>query len=75
MCEICRSYPHLPGCPNAPEPKAVYTCQCCKEGIFEDEEYVEVGDDYYHVECLQENMFFEDVLTILGYDVRRAYGD
>ena len=40
MCDLCLSFPHLPGCPNAPEPTPVHTCENCKRGIFP-------GDDFY----------------------------
>lgn len=34
MCEYCHTLPHLPGCPNEPDPKPVAYCDCCCEGIY-----------------------------------------
>ncbi len=37
MCEYCRSYPHLPGCPNEPEPSYEKECVCCGK-VFDEED-------------------------------------
>ena len=50
MCQYCLHNPCLPGCPNYEEPKAVYHCSICGQGIFEGEEYIENGGDYIHFE-------------------------
>ena len=43
MCEICRSTPCRPQCPNAEE-KAVKVCTGCGGDIY-------VGDTYYSIDC------------------------
>lgn len=62
MCSECYQTPCNPRCPNAPEPKAVYRCKYCETDIVEGDEYVEVDDDYYHYDCL------EDVAVGLLFD-------
>lgn len=73
MCMYCHSFPHLSGCPNEPEPKAVYTCSYCKEGILDGDECVEVDGCYYHVSCLSDEMTIYEVLNLFGceYEVAR----
>lgn len=43
LCDMCHSIPHLPGCPNAPEPKPVMQCAWCADDIF-------AGDYVYRIE-------------------------
>jgi len=75
MCEFCHSYPHLSGCPNAPEPKAIYTCKYCGEGIIEGDEYVEIDGDYYHADCLESEMPFDNLMELFGCCVQTAQED
>ena len=56
MCEYCHSYPHLPGCPNAPEPETVYTCKHCGADIVEGDEYWEIGDETYCEDCFYDGI-------------------
>ena len=44
MCEICRSFPCRPQCPNA-EPQQVYTCDMCDNPIYEGDTYYRLADD------------------------------
>lgn len=74
MCEYCHSYPHKAGCPNEPEPKEVYICKHCKEGIQEGEEFVRIGEDFYHLECL-EGLGIKEVLELAEIDVKTAEVD
>ncbi len=76
MCEYCHSFPHLPGCPNAPEPAAVYECEYCGRGIYPGDYYTKFyaprgGFDYYHWDCLLEMNPSElmDVLDIGNDDI------
>lgn len=39
MCAECHSWPHAPGCPNAPEPEAAYICGVCGEPVYEEVYY------------------------------------
>lgn len=67
MCQYCLHTPCLPGCPNYEEPKAVYHCSICKQGIFEGEEYIENGGDYVHFECIPDLKW---LLEWLGFDIK-----
>lgn len=40
MCEYCRSYPHLPGCPNFPERDFLRPCRLCGQ-ILDEEDLIE----------------------------------
>ena len=55
MCDICQHSPCLSRCPNAPEPEKVYQCEHCGEDIIEGEEYIEIYDNYYHLDCFVHN--------------------
>lgn len=52
MCEYCHSFPHLSGCPCAPDPKAVYKCAHCGAEIYEGDEYYEIDGIPYCENCL-----------------------
>ena len=52
MCQYCHTYPHLPGCPNAPEPESIGTCKWCKEDIVVGEKFAYINDDMYHADCI-----------------------
>lgn len=71
MCSICGHNPCLPGCPNAPEPKAVHRCSECGDGIYEGDRYLEVGGDFYCEYCL-DDMSKETLLDICGYEMKTA---
>lgn len=62
MCEICRQYPCHPRCPNAPEPPIFATCECCGDPIYEGDEYVDIGGDYYCTECAEDTYADEDAV-------------
>ena len=65
MCEICRSYPCHPRCPNYIPPKASHYCSICNEGIYDGEEYiVNYNDEYAHLDCLS---YGRDMAEFLGY--------
>ncbi len=51
MCEICRRNQCVSGCPNAPAPKAVYTCEYCGNNIVVGDDYYEYNGKYYHEDC------------------------
>lgn len=64
-CDYCHQIPHLPGCPNAPDPEPVKTCWKCGEGILEGEEYLETEKGPLCMGCL-EDMSVKDVVEICG---------
>jgi hypothetical protein len=71
MCEYCLSSIHGSGCPNAPEPPAIYTCSCCNEGITVGDEYAEIEGEYYHSECLS-CYTAKEILELVGIAVQEA---
>lgn len=70
-CEYCHTLPHLPGCPAAPEPRAVHRCKYCGDGIVEGEEFYDIDGVFYHVECLEE-MGVIKILRLLGIEMEEA---
>lgn len=44
MCAVCRKNPCDSRCPNAEEPSPVYTCEWCKEPIYEGDEYMDTPE-------------------------------
>lgn len=44
MCSICMQVPCHPRCPNAPEPEPIMRCAECGEGIYEGDDYYDIGD-------------------------------
>lgn len=71
MCSICRSYPCLSGCPNAPDPPSIGDCEYCREPIFVGDEYAEIDGEKYHKECLDE-FSTSDWLEKLGESIKEA---
>lgn len=53
MCEICKHFPCLSGCPNATLSK-VYICEKCHEPIVENEDCYEMGNEYFHENCFED---------------------
>ena len=73
MCEICLHTPHLPGCPEAPEPHSIGRCALCGDPIFVGEEYAE-GMDIYHPYCL-EDLSVDEWIKLAGMTVQTAGDD
>ena len=68
MCEICRSYPCHPRCPNYIPPKATHYCSICDEGIYNGEEYIENDfGEYAHWECVD---YGRDLDKFLRYEIK-----
>lgn len=53
MCEECRYTVCVSGCPNYSEPPVVCFCSECKEEIHEGDEYLDLGEDKYCMECVK----------------------
>lgn len=45
MCAVCRKNPCDSRCPNAEEPKSIYTCEWCEEPIYEGDKYMDSGEE------------------------------
>lgn len=70
MCDICRSNPCHPRCPNAEEKTTRYVCFCCGESILIGEEFLmsEAGNTV-HADCFG-GMDREDVFRFFGEEER-----
>lgn len=71
MCSMCLSTPCHPGCPNAPEPVAVYECCKCSEGIFDGDKYLDTSEGRICEGCLDE-MTVEELLELFGESLATA---
>ena len=65
MCSECLAFPHLPGCPNAPEPEPELACSECGEGIFAGDEFFDGINGPICSECLNDKTVAE-MLEIFG---------
>lgn len=54
MCEHCFNWPHLPGCPNAPEPPTVYVCSGCGNEIYDGEKVWHILGEQWCENCIYE---------------------
>lgn len=72
MCDICLRTPCHSGCPNAPEPTAIYTCDRCSEPILADDKYLEEPDGDYLCENCLDNMTTLELLSELGIEIQTA---
>ena len=72
-CEICGRIPHAPGCPNAPDPVPVLTCELCGEGIFDGDEYLDSEKGPVCMSCL-EDMTMRELLETAGETLSTAQG-
>ena len=73
MCEICRSYPCHPRCPNYIPPKASHYCSICEQGIYNGEDYIVNSDsDYAHFDCVS---YGSEMAEFLGYEIRTMEED
>lgn len=75
MCFECRQTPCHPRCPNAPLSRPRYTCDLCKEGIYDGEEYFEnENGDIAHWECITE-LTRKEFVEWMGYKVKTMKGE
>ena len=72
MCKICRQQPCASRCPNASEPKRIYTCDLCGNDIVEGEEYMEFNDKCYHFEDCAKEVALHLLTTECGATVEIA---
>ena len=71
MCMICHQTPCHPRCPNAPEPKWIYQCSKCGEGIFAGDKYIDTGTETICEWCA-EDMTVQEVLELFGEGYQTA---
>lgn len=53
MCDVCRSEPCHPMCPNASDPPAVYVCSGCGDSILDGDYYWDFFGEQYCEECIR----------------------
>ena len=51
-CEECGQNPHAAGCPNAPDPPAVFVCSGCGEDIHDGELYWDILGEQFCEYCI-----------------------
>lgn len=73
MCPICLKIPCNLRCPNAAEPKAIYQCSVCGEGIFQWQKYFETVEGYICDGCI-EDMSAKELMEKLGERMEVADG-
>ena len=69
MCSECGQTPCVTRCPNFEDKKIGY-CPFCNDEVLESEEYAEINDDIYHLECLA-NMDFKEVLKLMNIEINK----
>ena len=57
--------------PDPPERKPIYECKACKDGVCEDEDYIEYNDEIICYECLDQ-MTTSEILKTLNIQVHTA---
>lgn len=80
MCMYCGFTKCPSGCPNAPAPKRVAECHCCKHDILEGETVYEINGCLYHEDCVRDNAYdilIEDCKEALNvrYGTADSYSD
>lgn len=71
MCATCLNTPCHPRCPNAPEPKPLYTCKKCKDGIYAGDKFFDGPDGYVCEDCI-EDMTGEEIIKMCGMGLQTA---
>lgn len=56
MCMECRQNPCHPRCPNAPEPRVLFRCMDCGEGIREGDDYYDMMGEPYCESCVKQSL-------------------
>ncbi len=75
MCSLCHVNPCHPGCPNAPEPRAVHTCDRCGDPILPGDKFIEEPDGDILCEWCLDNMTTNELLNELGFSFQTAEVD
>ncbi len=65
MCADCMMSVCSSRCPNAPEPKSVYTCCMCGYGIFEGDKYFDGPEGYVCETCI-DDMSSKEFMEMIG---------
>lgn len=68
MCSVCLHTPCDPACPNAEDPKPIYTCRKCREGIYAGEKVFLSPDGPFCQSCT-EDLGLEEILSLFGEEL------
>ena len=71
MCAVCRKNPCDSRCPNAEEPKSIYTCVWCKEPIYEGDKYMDTPEGPVCKDCI-EGMSATEFCELIGESFKTA---
>lgn len=71
MCAVCMKTPCDSRCPNAEDQKPVYTCEWCKEPIYEGDEYMDTPEGPVCKDCI-EGMSVTEFCELIGESFRTA---
>lgn len=55
MCEVCGKFNCPSGCPNAPEPIAVFVCSGCGDDIYEGDDYYDIMGEQFCQDCIDDS--------------------
>ena len=61
MCEVCRTNPCDPRCPNSPDPPVFAECENCGKEIYDGDDYWEIDDKKYCEKCIDKFHKFAEV--------------
>ncbi len=75
MCRSCYRVPDFHETPKDDQPDPIFHCEYCGYGIYEDEEYAEIGSNRYHIECLSNEMNIYELLDMLDVTVMKAVAE
>lgn len=71
MCAVCRKNPCDSRCPNAEEPRSIYTCEWCKEPIYEGDKYMDTPEGPVCKDCI-EGMSVTEFCELIGETFKTA---
>ena len=71
MCAVCRKNPCDSRCPNAEEPRSIYTCEWCKEPIYEGDKYMDTPEGPVCKDCI-EGMSATEFCELIGESFKTA---
>jgi formylmethanofuran dehydrogenase subunit E len=71
-CKECFTAPHLPGCPNAPEPNAAMHCDECHNAIYPGDKYADLNNGKIVCEQCVSDCTSYDILQLLDMGLQEA---
>lgn len=65
MCSVCLANLCRQGCPNSPDPVSKYTCNICRNGIYEGDKYFDSSEGFICKDCL-DDLTVEEIMKMCG---------